>query len=251
MRTSWHDMWGCARGPAARLAPHIRIVAGAGVFAVCMIAPTATVPGTLVAAAVACCWLCACWPPARVVRTTLILGLVALLPYFLLAPFMNTGPNVAASDRPLAIIGGVFVRGMSSLVVSVATITTLSANDLREGLMRLPVPGAVSAILLQIVHQTATLAYETRQVASAMAVRGASTSGLTAWRLLSSLPRVWLPRIVQRADRVAAAMELRGYCDSTFGMRKKHPYRLADGIALGLVLATLGFAVALRCWSLR
>jgi cobalt/nickel transport system ATP-binding protein len=141
-------------------------------------------------------------------------------------------PNGAASTRPFAIVWSVFMRGMSSLLVSVATITTLSAGDLREGLMRLPVPGVVSAILLQIVHQTATLAYETRRVASAMAVRGASSGGLTMWRLLSSLPRVWLPRIVRRADRVACAMELRGYCDVVVEFRKPMRMRLADIIAL-------------------
>jgi energy-coupling factor transporter transmembrane protein EcfT len=251
MRTSWHDTWGCAKGPAARLAPHIRIVAGTVLFAACMVAPAATVPGTLIAAIASCCWLCACWPPARVVRTLLILGLVAFLPYFLLVPFVAPSSNATPSNQPLAIVWGVFIRGMSSLIVSVATITTLSVSDLHEGLMRLPVPGVVSAILLQIIHQTAILAYETRQVASAMAVRGASSSGLTAWRLLSSLPRVWLPRIVQRADRVTAAMELRGYCDATFGIRRHCPLRLADGIALAYVLVMLGIATAARYWNVR
>jgi len=66
---------------------------------------------------------------------------------------------------------------------------------------------------VQIVHQAASLFYETKRVASAMAVRGASGGGKAAWQVLWSLPRVWLPRIVDRADRVADAMELRGYCD--------------------------------------
>jgi energy-coupling factor transporter transmembrane protein EcfT len=138
---------------------------------------------------------------------------------------------------------------MCCLLVSVATITTLRASDLREAVVALPVPAAVSAILLQIVHQTATLAYETRRVASAIAVRGASTGGLTAWRLLSSLPRVWLPRIVQRADRTAAAMELRGYCEPRLEPGERPGWR--DGAALALVLFALALAVAARYWSPR
>jgi energy-coupling factor transporter transmembrane protein EcfT len=226
-------------------------MAGTGVFAACMVAPTTTLLGALVAIAAASCWLCACWPPFRLVRTILLLGLVVLLPYFLLVPFIDSSSSPAAPHQPFAIAMGLFVRGMCGLLVSVATISTLRASDLHEALVGLPVPSAVSAILLQIVHQSATLAYETRRVASAIAVRGASTGGITAWRLLSSLPHVWLPRIVQRADRVASAMELRGYCETRLDTHHRPRLNWIDGLALALGLGVLGIAVAARCWSAR
>jgi energy-coupling factor transporter transmembrane protein EcfT len=79
-----------------------------------------------------------------------------------------------------------------------------------------------------------------------MAVRGASGSGKAAWQVLWSLPRVWLPRIVDRADRVADAMELRGYCDGETRTLRSSRMRAADWAALALALAVLGSAVVIR-----
>jgi energy-coupling factor transporter transmembrane protein EcfT len=251
MRAAWHDVWGCARGPAGRLAPHVRIAAGALGFATCMVAPTSTWAGALIAATAAAGWLLLCRPPIRLVRTILVLGVAVLLPFFLLTPFVTPEAGTEPFTVPLAIVGGLFVRGLCALVASVATITTLSASDLREGLVRLPVPGVISAILIQIVHQTATLAYETRRMASAISVRASSAGSRTAWRLLASLPRVWLPRIVGRADRVAAAMELRGYCEADVAGRGRARVGLADVLTLMLMAGALGIAVAVRCWRVR
>jgi energy-coupling factor transporter transmembrane protein EcfT len=248
MRTSWHDIWGSARGPATRLTPQTRLAAGAATAAACLISPVTTVPGALVAAASAVSWLVACRPPRRVLIAFVLLGLGTFLPYFLLAPLIQAGPPGTAwsLSRALEVPWSVLARGMSVMLVSIATVTSLSASDLREGLVRLPVPGAVSAILLQIVHQTVMLLVETRRVASAMAVRGASRGGLAAWRVLWSLPRVWFPRIIVRAERVAAAMEMRGYCDGGPSAFRDSRMGLADLAALVLVLGVLGLASALR-----
>jgi len=249
MRTAWHDIWGCARGPVARLLPHARILAGTGVFAGCMAAPTLDPAGAGLAAGAAVLWMGACAPPFRAVRVMVVFGLVALLPYFALVALL--GSEAPGTRSTLAIAWDLFLRAMCGLVVSVATLTTLRASDLREGLVRLPVPEAVSAILLQIVHQTALLAYETSRVASAISVRGASAGHRTAWRLLASLPRVWLPRIVERADRVADAMELRGYCESNLGFSGRVRIRLADGVALLLTWSVFAAALAIRYRSGR
>jgi energy-coupling factor transporter transmembrane protein EcfT len=183
------------------------------------------------------------------VRSILFFGLVLLLPYFLLAPLMPAGEPGMTWRHSVSILGAMFLHGMTGLAVSVATLATLNASDLRKGLLHLPVPSLVSAILLQIVYQTATLAYETDRVASAMAVRGASKGWRTAWRVMSSLPQVWLPRILERADRVAATMELRAYCTADLPSDGHVPLRLADGVALASALAALGAAVATRTWS--
>jgi energy-coupling factor transporter transmembrane protein EcfT len=248
MRTSWHDIWGCASGPATRLAPQVRLTAGAAAFTACMVAPAATAPGALVIACAAASWLLACRPPGRVVGASLLLGLGMFLPFFLLTPLIEAGPPGEPRSwmGALAVVWGVFARGMSGILVSTATIASLSASDLREGLIRLPGPGMVTAILVQIVHQAATLAYETRRVAMAMEVRGASSGAVAAWRVLSSLPKVWLPRIFERAERVAAAMELRGYCEGGLRSFRPSPVRPADGMVLAAALGVLALAAASR-----
>jgi energy-coupling factor transporter transmembrane protein EcfT len=248
MRTSLHDVWGSATGPVTRLAPETRLVCGAGLFAACLVAPAATSAGSLAVIAMTIAWLAACRPPRRVARNTAVLGLAVLLPYFLLLPLIpsSPAPGPQSWSRALAVPWSILLRGMSGMLVSVATATTLGGNDLHEALVRLPVPAMVSAILLQIVHQTATLVDETRHVAAAMAVRGASSGPLTAWRLLSSVSQVWLPRLFVRAERVAAAMELRGYLDRALRPLRRTDRSLADAAVMISVLGLLVLAVLLR-----
>ena len=248
MRTPLHDIWGSASGPVTRLAPQTRLVSGAAVFVACVAAPAATVAGSLAVLVATVAWVAACRPPGRLVRNTAALGLAAFLPYFLLLPLL---PDAAWSGpapwlRALAVPWSILLRGMSSILISMATATTLGGSDLHEALVRLPLPAVVSAILLQIVHQTATLIDETRRVASAMAVRGASRGVVTAWRLVSSLSRVWLPRLLVRAERVAAAMELRGYLDRALRPLRRIDTSFADTAVIVLALGLLVFAVLLR-----
>jgi energy-coupling factor transporter transmembrane protein EcfT len=218
------------------------MVAGAAMFASCTVAQATTLSGSITIAAVTSLWLAACRPPSRMVASFTLLGLAVFVPYFLLVPLIP-GPGWPSA---LAVPWNVLARGLGCMLVATATVTTLTASDLREGLVRLPLPAIVPAILVQIVQQTATLLYETRRVASAMAVRGATTGGLAALRVLASLPVVWLPRIIERAERLGAAMELRGYCDAprwSFGRSAPGP---ADAAALGLSLSTIAAAVAVR-----
>jgi len=246
MRAALHELWGCGRGPVSRLAPQTRIVAGAALFGACTAAPVTSRLGLALLVSVALLWLLACRTPLRIVGAALLLGCALFLPYFLLLPLIHGSPGLedwaAATRVPL----GVLAHGLAGMLVSIATVTTLSASDLREGLLRLPVPTLVAAILLQIVHQSAGLAYETRRIAAAMSVRGASGSGLAAFRVLASLPQVWLPRVLIRAERVAGAMEVRGYCEQdlvSFGApRLGGP----DVGALLIAFAALALSAAMR-----
>ncbi len=231
-----------------RAAPRTRLVAGTAIFTACMVSTGATLAGSQCACVVCGAWLLACRPPWRVLRTSLLLGLALFLPYFLLLPLLPDAPSgtVESWRRALVVPWTILLHGLCGMLVCTATVTSLSASDLREALLRLPVPGIVSAILLQIVHQTATLFYETRRVAAAMAVRGAMSSGLAAWRVLFSLPRVWLPRVIVRAERVGAAMELRGYCDGHPPSFHVPALGRADLGTLGATAVALGMAITLR-----
>lgn len=250
MHTSLHELWGSGRGPVLAALPQTRLVAGGAAFAGCMVSTGATYAGSACAGGIAVAWVLACRPPGRVVRATLLLGVLLLVPYFLLVPLLAPpSADVASWHRALLVPWTLLLRGLCGMLVGMATVTSLTAGDLREALLRLPVPAIVSAILLQIVHQTATLVHETRRVAAAMAVRGAVSGGLAAWRVLFALPQVWLPRVIERAERVGAAMELRGYCDAAPPAAARAPRGPADLAVLGAAVGALALASLLRVWG--
>jgi energy-coupling factor transporter transmembrane protein EcfT len=250
MRTFWHDMWGCGRGPVVRLAPQTRILAAALLFAACLAAPAGTVPGILLVAATTLVWAAACGAPRRVLLSFTLLGLAMFLPYFLLVPLLmeraSSGPAGAGLIRGLAAPWDVFLHGLAGMLLAAATVTGLNLSDLRRGLLALPVPGVFAAVLIQIVHQTSELFSETRRVADAVAVRSAAGRSRAALRLLASLPRVWLPRMVGRADRVAAAMELRGYAEADLRVFGGTAARAADVATIVSAGGVLVLAAALR-----
>jgi energy-coupling factor transporter transmembrane protein EcfT len=238
MRTRWHEMWGSGRGPVTRLAPQSRILVGAAVFAACLTAPARSPAGAGLIGATVLGWIAACGMPGRAARSFLFLGLATFLPYFLLIP-------LPASVRA-AVPFDILVHGLAGTLVAAASITALSLSDFRSGLLALPLPWAVTAVVVQIVHQTGELVSETGRIMGALAVRGGSGGGKALRRALSSLPRVWLPRVVGRAERVAAAMELRGYAEADLRIFGGRPLRAADLAALAGGLVLLGVAVALR-----
>ena len=249
MKTAWHEIWGSARGPVRRLAPQTRIACGACAFAACLIAPASTPPGAAAAILCALVWAALCRPPRKVACGAFALGLAVFLPYFIFAPVARLEDPSRGWLGALSAPWGVFLRGMTGMQASIATVTALSASELRQGLVRLPVPGVVVAILLSIIQQAHTLLYETRGIGHAIAVRGGGAGLGSGLRILASLPRVWLPRIIHRAERVAAAMEVRGYClrdAKALGTVSASPI---DGIALALSLLTLAGVIALRLWG--
>ncbi|MFH1267260.1 MAG: CbiQ family ECF transporter T component [Planctomycetota bacterium] len=250
MWTSWHDIWGSGRGPAARLAPQSRILAGTIVFAACLTAPALSAPGVALIAATTAAWVAACGLPVRTARSFALLGLAMFLPYFLLLPLLVKGPSVTSPGTgwagALAAPWDILLHGMAGVLVAGATISTLTGSDLRSGLLALPVPRVFTAILVQIIHQTSALLAETKRVAAAIAVRGASGSGRAALRALTSLPRVWLPRIVDRADRLAAAMEFRGYAEADLRVFGQRAVGAADAGVIALAVAVMALAAALR-----
>jgi len=172
------------------------------------------------------------------------------LPYLLLVPFIAKGPSVPGQGtdwaRALAAPWGILIHGLAGLLIATATVTTLMMSDLRSGLLALPLPRVFTAIVVQIVHQTSVLLAETERVTAAVAVRGGSGKRRAVVRMLISLPRVWLPRILGRADRVAAAMELRGFAEADLRIFGHRPAGAPDIIATVTAGAVLAAAVTLR-----
>jgi energy-coupling factor transporter transmembrane protein EcfT len=237
-----------ARSPVGRLAPPVRIGAVVLLFVALLVAPAARPDGAVLLAAVVLAWVAACRPPARFLGRTLLIGVVLFAPYLLLAPLVDPAPG---DDRwfgthALWLTGGVVLRGFGGLLLFSSAFATLDRADLREGLARLPLPPLAGAILVQIAHQTDCLLDESRRVTAAVAVRGASRGFATGVRVLASLPRVWIPRVAERAERVGSAMELRGYAGNERLLLRRTPAGLRGAVALGAGVAAVVAGAWLR-----
>jgi len=253
MWASWHEIWGSGRGPVTRLAPQTRILGGAILFAACLVSPALSAAGTALIAVTTAGWIFASGLPSRALRSSALLGLAMFLPYLLLVPLMVKGPPVMGLGTgwagALAVPWGILLHGLAGLLIATATVSTLPASDLRGGLVALPLPRLFSAILVQIVHQTPVLLSETKRVAAAVAVRGGSGRWRAVLRMLTSLPRVWLPRMLGRADRVAAAMELRGFAEADLRIFGQRTIGASDLGVMALAGIALAAAATLR-WGL-
>jgi energy-coupling factor transporter transmembrane protein EcfT len=242
VRTSWHLLWGSGRGALVRLAPQTRLACAAAAVGICLLVPATTVAGLSAVVATVFLWLWLCRPPAAAVRGAALLGLALLSPVLLLTPVIHAAAPedgwIAAATAPWSIL----VRGLAVLLVSVAAASSVSPSALRQGLARLPLPEMVAAILLQIVQQTSTLLAETRRITAATAVRGGAVPSRTGLSLLVSMPKVWLPRVIGRADRVAAAMALRGF--NEVRLEALGAARPGSLDALAVTAAVLGLAAA-------
>jgi len=254
MRTPWHDLWGCGEGPCARLAPPTRLLVAGAVFAACLIAPTTGATGVLFLVGISTAWLLACRPPLAVLRRALGLALTFWLPLWLLLPLLAQLPLAAAGGvaggrygAALALLAALLLRGLALLLVALSAVATLSPSALREAPLRLPLPRLAVAIVLQLVQQTASLVAETQRIAAALVVRGATSGGARRrWRVLGALPRVWLPRVIARAERVGDAMELRGFDRAALRSLRSQTLGRRDVTAGALALGLLAIASALR-----
>lgn len=239
----WQAVWGSACGPVLHLAPHTRLIGGFLVFVTCMAAPTNSPTGLSLLGTTLALWLFACRPPRNMFLLLVFFGLVMHLPVFLLAPLIDKGGAFSTTWNS-------FIRGIAGLFATVATGTTLRREEVPSALARLPLPALAATILLQILHQTETLLGETRAIASAMAVRGATSGAGTARQVIAALPEVWLPRVLKRSDRVAAAMTIRGYSTTSFRLYKSSSMGMVDRLVLSGLLASLLLAFALRWWPM-
>ena len=251
MRLDILDLWGCAKGPVTGLAPQTRLAAGLCLFSVCMVAAPDTLIGFSFLLITVLAWLIACRAPFAAVRRMLAFGLILFLPYFLLTPWIEPGPGSSSwMEGPellkaAAVPWRIVARGLGGMLVSLATVSSVSIADFHTGISRLPLPRALVGLLTQIIHQAGILVSETRRIAAAMAVRGAAGQARSAWRILTSLPGVWLPRVVIRAERVATAMDLRGF-DPGIRCFRPVPMRRRDWIVLLSAAAWLALAVTFR-----
>jgi energy-coupling factor transporter transmembrane protein EcfT len=208
---------------------------------VCQVADPTGARGLVALAVVGGGWSWASGMGARAVVRWLGLGLVLFLPFFLLAPWIEGGEVVVdlpvlgtVSRAGVLVPSRIVLRGVACLVLGAGLVAVSSPTRVAQGLASWPVPRVVSAVTFQVLRWTEVLVRETERMAQALVLRGGSQG---SWRLLAALPVAWLPRVAARADRVAMAMELRGY-------RGELPEREGPGPGLPDALALAACVVA-------
>jgi len=204
------DLFGSGGGAIGRATPHARLLVAALLVAACVAVPAGlriTLPFTAIVAAAT---VLSCAAPARVVVRALAFGALLYVPLALLlfVPAFFGGPMDVAGAGAHAF--GIAIRGTAVLLVTLSVLSTTRLTEVHAAIGGLPLPRTARLLLIQIVHQTGVLFDETRRVTQAIALRRGQRSGL---RLVARVPQVWLERVASRADRTAAAMDVRGYPD--------------------------------------
>jgi len=181
--------WSAGRG----VHPLAASLSGCALIASCLISPAALAQGQLLLFVDVCAAVVINRPAVKVL---LGLGLFALVIYM---PMRLLLPTHAV------------LQGATITMVAALTLGLMGYPALHEAVLGLPMPHVLKLLLLQILHQASVLLRETSKIRQAMVVRGAVPRGRSGWQLLRALPRVWIPRVIFKADRVAHALELRGY----------------------------------------
>jgi energy-coupling factor transporter transmembrane protein EcfT len=239
MKILTNNIWGSATGSARRLTPCARITWGLSLFIATMVLPVTSWITTLLATGLIILWYFFTRTPWQFVKPVLFLGLALFLPYFLLIPLIDYQADNSTA-RAALIPWSVFFKGIAVMQISLYTISTLTITDLHQGLNRLGFPSVFNIILIQIIHQTQSLIHETKNIVAANAIRGATKGFKTALYVIINIPTNWLPRVIDRAQRVANAMELRNYQISTTSPKKHTTHWHRDLLAFfcGTVIIT-------------
>ena len=175
-----------------------------------------------------------------------IYSIALFLPLFLLTPWLEAAgpicgnPWLDAAQIPLAMS----LRGTCCVFVCAATMAVLDLADFGAALGPLPIPHIIKNLLMQIAHQTAMLANESQRISVAVRIRGLPSGFTPKLRFLPAVPTIWLLRIMNRADRIAAAMDLRGF--ESFTRSSPASISLMDGFAVTTALLALGAGISIR-----
>ena len=210
--TAFTEAWGCGNGPAKRAAPSVRLTCGILVFASCSLAPLRNLWGVALLTGVLLGWTAWCGLPRRRLFSAVRLAACLFLPLFLFAPFIRGQAETGSWSEALRVTLTIGLRGTACIVVCAAAMAALDLSECGQGLGGLPLPRAVVALVVQIAHQAALLTDESRRTLTALRLRGVPSAGAgMRLRCLFSLPVIWLLRLTVRAERVSAAMEVRGF----------------------------------------
>jgi len=242
-------IWGSGKGPLRNLDPRTRLMVGFLVFAGCLISSPYEVMGLALLLGGLAIYILATGLPARICVRVLILCGMMLGPLFFLSPWIEANGGARASGEvlkgQLSIPWKIVARGTASVLVAAATASSLTLWELKRALARTPLPKGPVLVLFQILHQSHILLDESWRMARAAILRGATDGWKPRVLAIRSLPQSWLPRLLERAKRVAMAIELREYGEMSME-KEGHPLHAMDGLA---ILMATGFLLAQLIFS--
>lgn len=248
--TAFTEAWGGGCGRIRKLSPSARLVCATLTFASCSIVPLNDPGCVALLLGVLMGWTAWCGIPLRRLGSVLCFALCLFLPLLLLAPVARLQAEAGSWSEAFRVPLAIVLRGISCVVVCAAAMAALELSELGQGLAGLPLPRTLMALVVQIAHQAALLTDESSRLAAALRLRGVPASGAALrLRCLFALPVLWLVRLLMRAERVSAAMEVRGF----EGMpRRDHAAGVSvfDRSAMAVALVVLGAALVLR-WGVK
>lgn len=244
------EAWGGGCGRIRGVSPSARLVCAMLTFTSCSIVPLSDLRCVALLVFVLVGWTVWCGIPLRRLGAALCFAGCLFLPLLLFAPLARlhaeAGSWSEAFRAPLVIA----LRGVSCVVVCAAAMAALELSELGQGLAGLPLPHAPVALIVQIAHQTTLLADESVRMAMALRLRGVPTSGAAVrLRCLFALPVLWLVRLLMRAERVSAAMDVRGFEGPS---RREHAaiFSALDRSAMAVAFVVLAAVLVLR-WEVK
>jgi energy-coupling factor transporter transmembrane protein EcfT len=98
----------------------------------------------------------------------------------------------------------------------------------------------------QILRWLGPLVEDSTSIGRAVALRGGTRGLKTGLRLTRALPVAWLPRVLSRADRVSAAMQVRDYRGELMDPGPWRP-KATDAWILIFSIVLLGVVVVMLC----
>ncbi len=207
--------------------PLAGVLAGVALTAACLVLPVSIPAGEIsLVVPIAVALILIRPDPAKFLR---LLGgtLVVYLPMLLVLPQASVA------------------QGAATTLTGVTMLGTMGYPALHDAVTRLPLPAMVKLLLLQMLHQASVLLRETVKIRQAIVIRGAIPRGFGGWELLHALPRVWIPRVIFKANRVAHALEMRGY-GSPVPPPRDRPWLAFDVLVFLLCATVLIATIVLR-----
>lgn len=231
------------------MSPTARLLCGSLVFISCSAAPLESSLEIAIFLGIVAVWTVICGFPRRRLLQVLRFAGFLFLPLLLLAPIIRVDANLSSWSETIRVPLIIALRGTVCIVVCAATIAAMSLTELGQGLTGLRLPRLLVTLILQIAHQTVMLTDESRRTMAALRVRGVTSATLFArLRSLFALPVLWSQRFLLRAERVSAAMEMRGFEGPPHRKRAAKLSRAECG-AVATSIVILGVVLVLR-WKI-
>ncbi|CAN5668187.1 hypothetical protein BH23GEM8_BH23GEM8_23820 [soil metagenome] len=259
--------FGSGRGPLAGAVPVVRLLTGFLMLLAVLLVPSVPVAGAAMLALTVVTMLVLTGLPLSNLTRVLALALlfysplVTLLALPTLLPITRAlleaalgGPDQAWAaiatmryDPAITRIGWILFKGVASLTVTLAAVATVNAVAVRQAIAALPLPASTRLILIQIIQQTGMLLNETVRVRDAVTLRSGSRGARGGLTLAGAIPMVWLTRVAGRAERVAAAMEVRGYMSAPLPpVTRPSSWQRSDIGAIAAALLLIAGSIMLR-----